>query len=272
MVWRIVKLQVIVERELNFSAGIDARHYTGSHYRTIGDLFGADYYDAPNDRRDQNSDFDEPLRQGDKYFYSDDGQVAWGGSYLQLELEKYNFSAFVNISGAQSWYRAIDYFRPNTVSLNDTTYEVRSTNEYRVLGDTEWLMDTTFLRADTPDLENYTTPWQRLSSGTIKAGGNYNFNEWLNAYTNLGYLNRAPLFNSVFDLDNNIIEGFENQYVKAIEVGVKYARGNLLRTSTRTAQAGKTRLSIASTESRDCGMTPPYRFTPIPARWRAETL
>jgi hypothetical protein len=34
------------------------------------------------------------------------------------------------------------------------------------------------------------------------------------------------MFNSVFDRDNNIEEGFENQYVKAVEIGVKYARGN----------------------------------------------
>ena len=82
---------------------MDVRHYTGSHYRTIGDMFGADYYDAPNDRRDQNADFDTPLREGDKYYYSDDGQVAWGGTYMQFELDKYNYSAFVNVSGAQSW-------------------------------------------------------------------------------------------------------------------------------------------------------------------------
>ena len=60
-----------------------------------------------------------------------------------------------------------------------------------------------------------------MNSATIKAGGNYNFNEWVNGYTNVGYLNRAPLFNSVFDLNNNVIEGYENQYVKAVEVGVK---------------------------------------------------
>ena len=212
--------------QLNFSAGVDARHYTGSHYRTIGDMFGADYYDAPDDRRDQNSDFDTPLRTGDKYYYYDDGQVAWGGSYFQFELDKYNYSAFINVSGAQSWYRAIDYFRPNVVTLNDTTYEVRSTDEYRVLGETEWLMDTTFLTADHPGLTTYTTDWQRLNSATIKAGGNYNFSEWVNAYTNVGYLNRAPLFNSVFDINNNLIEGYENQYVKAVEAGVKYAKGN----------------------------------------------
>ena len=211
--------------QLNFSAGVDVRHYTGSHYRTIGDMFGADYYDAPDDRRDQNADFDTPLREGDKYYYHDDGQVAWGGSYFQFELDKYNYSAFINVSGAQSWYRGIDYFRPNVVTVNDTTYEVRSTDEFRMLGDTDWQTDTTFLTADHPGLSTYTTEWERLNSATIKAGGNYNFNEWLNAYTNLGYLNRAPLFNSVFDLNNNVIEGYENQYVKAVEAGVKYARG-----------------------------------------------
>ena len=110
---------------------------------------------------------------------------AWGGSYFQLELDKYSYFAFVNVSGAQSWYRAIDYFRPNVVTLNDTTYEVRSTDEYRVLGDTEWQTDTTFLSADHEGLANYTTDWERMNSATIKAGDNYNFNEWVNAYTNV---------------------------------------------------------------------------------------
>ena len=64
----------------------------------------------------------------------------------------------------------------------------------------------------------------RLNSFTVKAGGNYNVNEWTSAYTNLGYLSRAPLFNSVFDLNNNVIQGYENQYVKAVELGVKYAK------------------------------------------------
>ena len=89
------------------------------------------------------------------------------------------------MSGAQSWYRAIDYFRPNVVTLNDTTYEVRSTNEFRVLGETQWQSDTTFLTADHPGLSTYTTDWERLNSATIKAGGNYNFNEWVNGYTNV---------------------------------------------------------------------------------------
>jgi outer membrane cobalamin receptor len=214
--------------ELSFSAGVDVRHYTGSHYRTIGDMFGADYYDAPADRRDQNADFDAPLREGDRYFYSDDGQVGWGGTYVQLEWDKLNYSAFVNVSGAQSFYRGIDYFRPRVVTLEGTTYEVRSTDEWRVLGDSDWsegaLADGTLLTAEHPGLETYATDWERLNSYTVKAGGNYNLNEWTSAYTNLGYLSRAPLFNSVFDINNNLIEGYENQYVKAVEVGLKYAK------------------------------------------------
>jgi len=217
--------------ELSLSAGVDVRHYTGSHYRTIGDMFGADYYDAPDDRRDQNADFDAPLREGDRYFYSDDGQVAWGGSYVQLEWDKPLYSAFVNLSGAQSWYRGIDYFRPKVITLDGTTYEVRSTDEWRVIGDNDWstgeLADGTLLTADNPGLETYTTDWERLTSYTVKAGGNYNLNEWTSAYTNLGYLSRAPLFNSVFDINNNLIEGYENQYVKAVELGVKYSKGRL---------------------------------------------
>ena len=218
-----------VSKELSFSTGLDVRHYTGSHYRTIGDMFGADYYDAPDDRRDQNADFDAPLREGDKYYYSDDGQVAWGGTYMQFELDKYTYSAFVNVSAAQSWYRGIDYFRPKVVTLDGDTYEVRSTDEWRLIGEDDWstgaLANGTVLTADNPGLETYSTDWERLNSATIKAGGNYNINEWMNAYTNVGYLNRAPLFNSVFDINNNLIEGYENQYVKAVEVGVKYAKG-----------------------------------------------
>lgn len=215
-----------ISDQWTLSAGIDARHYTGSHYRTIGNLLGATYYDAPEDRRNQNESFDTPLREGDKYFYHDDGQVAWGGSYLQLEIDKFNYSAFVNVSGAQSWYRAIDYFRPQVVTLDGTTYEVRSTDEFRELGTTNWRTDTTFLTANHPGLQTYTTDWERLNSATIKAGGSYELDEWTSAYTNIGYLNRAPLFASVFDLDNNLIEGYENQYVKAFEVGLKYAKGN----------------------------------------------
>ena len=30
----------------------------------------------------------------------------------------------------------------------------------------------------------------------------------------------------MFDINNNLIEGYENQYVKAVEAGVKYAKGN----------------------------------------------
>ena len=227
----LTNLNSQLNEHLTLSAGLDARHYTGIHYRSISDLLGADYYMAPASDRNQNEPLDSRLREGDKFLYHDIGQVAWGGSYVQLELDKYNYSAFLNISGAQSWYRAIDYFRPRIITYDRPTwsqpiiYEVNVLDEYRRLGASEWQSDTTFLNARHEDLQSYRTDWERLNSATIKLGGSYSFNEWLNAYTNVGYLNRAPLFNSVFSRSNELIEGYENQYVKAVELGVKYAKG-----------------------------------------------
>ena len=42
-------------------------------------------------------------------------------------------------------------------------------------------------------------------------------------FGNLGYLSKAPQFNSVIDINNNLIEGYKNQFVKAVEFGAKYA-------------------------------------------------
>ena len=114
---------------------MDVRHYTGSHYRTIGDMFGADYYDAPDDRRDQNADFDAPLREGDRYFYSDDGQVGWGGSYVQLDWTSYSASSTF-------WCTKLvpgdDYFRPKVVTLEGNVYEVNSRNEWSLLNEDDF--------------------------------------------------------------------------------------------------------------------------------------
>ena len=151
LVWCAVQFQHAASEELDLEhGGMDARHYTGSHYRTIGDLLGATYYNAPAEDRNQNLSFDTPMGEGDKFLYHDDGQVAWGGTYLQLEADKLNYSAFVNVSGAQSWYRAIDYFRPQIVTLDGTTYEVARTMNSESWETNKWSTDTTFLTANPP--------------------------------------------------------------------------------------------------------------------------
>ena len=49
-----------------------------------------------------------------------------------------------------------------------------STDEWRVLGDSDWsegaLAEGTVLTAAHPGLETYATDWERLSSYTVKAG------------------------------------------------------------------------------------------------------
>ena len=40
-------------------------------------------------------------------------------------------------------------------------------------------------------------------------------------FGNVGYLSKAPQFNSVIDINNNLIEGYKNQFVKAVELGAQ---------------------------------------------------
>jgi outer membrane receptor protein involved in Fe transport len=58
--------------------------------------------------------------------------------------------------------------------------------------------------------------------GTVKGGVNYNINDNMNAFVNLGYLSKAPRFNNVFDYDNKLFRDIKNEIVKAIELGYSY--------------------------------------------------
>ena len=252
-------LNVALTDGLELSTGVDVRHYVGSHYRTIGDLFGADYWNGSSGN--YNAPEDEVLREGDKYLYHDDGQVAWTGGFAQLEKSSLNYAAFINVSLARSWYRGIDYFRPRIVTLDGTTYEVRASNEWRVLNTYGWqsgpLADGTELNSTHPGLETYSTEWVELNSGTIKAGANVNFNEWTNGFVNAGYLSRAPLFADVIDIDNNVAEGYENQFIKAIESGLSFSRGNF---------ASNVNAYLTSWENK-----PVNRIKPFGWLWKDET-
>ena len=70
------------------------------------------------------------------------------------------------------------------------------------------------------------TPWVALSGFTLKGGGSYMVHEQLSVFGNLGYLSKAPQFNSVIDINNNLIEGYKNQFVKAVEFGAKCLRSD----------------------------------------------
>ena len=91
----------------SLSGGLDFRYYKGEHYREVYDLLGGDYaLDAANGLQAS-----EVKREGDKVGYHNDGIVKWGGAFSQIEYSNGRLSAFLNISGSNSGYKRIDYFR-----------------------------------------------------------------------------------------------------------------------------------------------------------------
>ncbi len=98
---------------LDISGGIDLRSYKGTHYESVYDLMGGDY--AISDFTDENMDITDfsqhMLYKGDKNNFYYDGLVRWGGLFLQAEYSSEKLSSFINLTGAMSYYKRIDYFK-----------------------------------------------------------------------------------------------------------------------------------------------------------------
>src|SRR5665213_1542128 len=82
--------------------GVDVRHYEGSHYRTVYDLMGGDYFIDANNKNQPNGIGN--LTSSMKYlndkvgFYNKD-YVDWGGLFSQAEYSGKNWSSFLTLSG-----------------------------------------------------------------------------------------------------------------------------------------------------------------------------
>ena len=166
-----------------FSGGVDVRYYKGIHYQEVYDMLGADYVKRnPDEMLD--GDTKDKLYVGDKTNYHNDGIVKWGGLFFQTEYKRDNLSAFINLTGALSAYQRIDYFSGISEGLAKEVSDV-----------------------------------MRFPGMTVKGGANYNLNDQMNVFANIGYLNKAPRFSNVFDYDNVVFTEIENEKVKAFEIG-----------------------------------------------------
>lgn len=195
--------------DATLSGGIDLRSYKGEHYRKAYDLIGGDYYIDANDKNTQN-----PVKKvDDKIGYNYDGLVKWGGSFVQLEAKKDRWSAFINLSGAYSGYKRIDYFKKKDLVLSDTTFV-----ESMGYNDTILYNGQTYT-ANSTEVRFSQTAWKWIPGVTVKGGANFNINQNHNIYLNLGYLSRAPRYSNVIDSDNKFFKEIKNEIVKAIELG-----------------------------------------------------
>jgi outer membrane cobalamin receptor len=174
-----------INSEFSVSGGIDLRTYKGEHYREVYDLFGGDYY---LDDGNQNESDTVKKYVGDKIGYYNDALVRWGGLFAQLKYERGNLTTFLNATFSYSGNKRIDYFLPQVDG---------QTNE---------------------------TPWEYIPGFTVKGGANYNLNEYMNVFMNLGYISKAQRFNNVYDRQNQLFKDIKNEQVRAIELGYSYAK------------------------------------------------
>lgn len=194
------------------SGGLDLRRYKGEHYEEVYDLIGGDYV---MDQADANRDPHSQVRVGDKTNYHDDGIVEWGGFFGQLEYLSGNLSAFVNVTGAYSGYKKVDYFLPRYINVGDSTLYISFGQSYTIDGVTyDW---------NSTGLQYQESDWYWKPGFTIKAGANYNLSERSNVFLNAGYLSKSPRFNNVYNrYDLSLLTNILNENIAAIEVGYTY--------------------------------------------------
>ncbi|MBN8701996.1 MAG: TonB-dependent receptor [Bacteroidetes bacterium] len=206
-----------IDTAFTFTGGLDARYYRGMHYQEVYDLLGGDYYRDNSNKNQKPTDLEAAMkRKGDKITYHNDGIVIWGGTFVQLEYTKNKWSAFLTLTGSQTGYQRIDYFKKKDLVLSDTTFkEVLGANDSIVYKDKVYYNHSAEARAATTDRVWYL-------GYTIKGGSNYNINDHHNVFANIGYLEMAPRFNNVFDNNNKLFLDVENQKVKALEFGYGY--------------------------------------------------
>jgi len=199
---------------LNFSGGVDLRTYKGEHFRKIQDLFGGNYFIDSGNENERNDTTKKYV--GDIIGYHNDALVNWGGLFGQVKLTQGALTAFLNLTTSITGYKRIDYFLPKLLDVGDTTLAIGYNTTVNYNGIT---YDRT-----AEGLRTNETDWKYLPGFTVKGGANYNLNETMNVFANLGYLSKAQRFNNVFDRRNVLFRDIKNEKVQAIELGYSWVK------------------------------------------------
>ena len=198
---------------LSLTVGLDARTYTGEHFREVRNLLGGSHwvelykYTVDYSRNSAKSSYgDGGIRDHLKYVnenstslfftktpenqriaYDNDGVHRYAGLHSQLEYSNDVVSAFVGGSISRTQYERID--RMNYAGIENGGQEQKSRKV-------------------------------NITGHNLKAGFNFNFSDQSNIYMNLGSFSRAPFFNFVFtNYQNIVVDPLENEKARAIEFG-----------------------------------------------------
>lgn len=189
-----------VARYLNVSAGFDLRYYKGTHYEEVTDLLGADYvfdqYTAGNAAGSRSGDINNPNHRavvGDKIDYYNKDYVESGGVFAQAEYAKDDFSAFITLSGSGTGDKRVDLYN--------------------------------YLNND----PNQSSKYVNFFTYQAKGGANYNINDQMNVFANIGYITKPPYFDNVFQkFTNSINTGTVDEKLFSYELGYQFKTSGLV--------------------------------------------
>ncbi|WP_316930266.1 TonB-dependent receptor [Flavobacterium frigidarium] len=192
----VVNLNKKLSEQITLDFGIDARTYTGFHFRNLSDLLGADGYldnaDINNPNRTLTKTYDSSaslnpfsnVKDQEKIAYNNNGYVNWLGAFTQLEYSVNDISAFFQGAISQQGFKREDTF--------------------------------TYLESD----PLYKTGFENLIGGNVKGGVNYNVSETSNVFVNTGFYSKQPFFNAVYPNNLSVVaENLVNEKVFGLEGG-----------------------------------------------------
>jgi len=177
-------------------AGVDLRYYHGLHYEELTDPLGANYvldaYSGAKSTAEGESagNINNPNNMavaGDKINYDNEDYELSESAFAQAEYSKDKFTAFLTATGENSGLKRVDYFN--------------------------------YLNSD-PEQK---TPYVNFQSFQLKGGANYNLNDQMNVYANIGYLTKPPYYASVFEnYTNQINKAAVDEKLFSYELGYGY--------------------------------------------------
>lgn len=210
--------------DLDFLVGLDYRYYYGKHWQQADDLLGAN---TVKDTRNVDAVYyyNNEVMEGEKIYYDNDGEVMWEGLFLQTEYSKGNISAFASATISNRSYRRYDFAQ---YFSDDLKSELKNDGDLQ----DEWekklaeYMDnhdyTSILESDAYTVNQH-TEWQHFMGYTFKTGLNYNLSNKQHVFVNGGYIERQPIFSTVFQNYKNLINNSAvNEKVITGEVGYGY--------------------------------------------------
>jgi iron complex outermembrane recepter protein len=198
-------------KELEISGGFDLRTYQGQVFSRVYDLLGGDFIQT---NINPNEEPNAIKKDGDLIVQNIHRFVRWGGAFVTAEYKTEKFTAFVNLSGSYSAYRQVNYFLKKQLAVGDTILDIG-------YSDTIVYQGVAYDR-NSPGLDWNKTDWKYLNGFVTKGGFNYNLNDYMNAFVNIGYFSRAPLIGNVFRVDNREFKNLKNEEITSFELGYAF--------------------------------------------------